>query len=289
MQIIPAAGWQELVARIARDRGIVMLMGESDCGKSTLARYLLAELVGTGLEAALVDADIGQSSLGLPGTVSMACFRTTAELEAYRPERFVFIGAVSPARVIPFLVAETRRLARLGAQRASVVVVDTTGLVTGNLGLYLKREKVRALNPSLVVALARHDELGPLLAHIGEIPFMILKPSPDVCRRSTEARIRFRQAKLAAYFADSHPQFLSLHGIEPWRFGRPAERTGLVVPAGTVIGLNHGPDTRALGVVSEWDEDSVLCVAPPFSSHGINRIVTGELTFDSALISDTLS
>lgn len=288
MQVIPAPGWQELAARIVSKRGIVLLVGESDCGKSTLARYILAELVGRGLEAALVDADIGQSSLWLPGTVSMACFHTPAELAEFRPERFAFIGAVSPARVIPFLVAETRRLTRLAAQRASVVVVDTTGLVTGNLGLYLKREKIRALNPSLVVAMERHDELSPLLAHLGETPFVILNPSPEVRRRSTEARIRFRQAKLAAYFADDGPHFLPLHGIELRRFGRPADRTGLAVPAGTVIGLNHGPDTRALGVVSEWDEDSVLCVAPPFSPHGINRIVTGELTFDSGLISDTL-
>jgi len=49
---------------------MVLLLGATDTGKSTLAQFLISHLCQRGLMVALVDADIGQSSISL----SSICF-----------------------------------------------------------------------------------------------------------------------------------------------------------------------------------------------------------------------
>ena len=49
-----------------------MIIGASDTDKSTLARHLYQELCRRGCRAAYLDADMGQSTLGLPTTLNLA-------------------------------------------------------------------------------------------------------------------------------------------------------------------------------------------------------------------------
>lgn len=64
MTIVPAPGWEELLQRLTSLKGAALFLGRSDSGKTTLVRYLLAELAAREVAVALVDADVGQSSLG---------------------------------------------------------------------------------------------------------------------------------------------------------------------------------------------------------------------------------
>jgi polynucleotide 5'-hydroxyl-kinase GRC3/NOL9 len=74
MVIHPEPDWESLYKELVRGKGAALIMGMTDTGKSTLLRYLIERLIAEGVEASLVDSDIGQSSLGLPGTVSMKVF-----------------------------------------------------------------------------------------------------------------------------------------------------------------------------------------------------------------------
>ena len=53
-------------------RGTLMVIGASDTGKSTLARHLFQELCRVGVRAAYLDGDVGQSTIGLPTTMTVA-------------------------------------------------------------------------------------------------------------------------------------------------------------------------------------------------------------------------
>ena len=53
-------------------QGTVMIIGASDTGKSTLARFLFQEPCCHGCRAACLDTDMGQQALGLPTTLNLA-------------------------------------------------------------------------------------------------------------------------------------------------------------------------------------------------------------------------
>lgn len=278
MTIAPEPAWAELVCELGEKTRTVVLLGAVDSGKSTLARYLLRECMAVGRVVALVDADIGQSSLGLPGTVSMGTFRSPAEVAAFRYARLAFVGAVNPAHVIPQVIAETARLARLARDEAEIVIVDTSGLIAGEIGSALKLGKIGAVAPDLVVAVERYDELRHIVARLGETPVRLLAPAASAKRRSQLARSRLRRMKLADHLAGGSEHLLTTHDVAFFVRGRQTTLRETPLREGIVIGLNHGSDTIGLGVVVEADEESVTLITPLTSLRTVNRVIAGDFT-----------
>ena len=62
--------WSEL--DLASLSGVLLVVGAPDTGKSTFARWLVDRLAQVGQPVALLDGDVGQSSLGLPTTLTLA-------------------------------------------------------------------------------------------------------------------------------------------------------------------------------------------------------------------------
>lgn len=63
--------WEKINLREAR--GTLMVIGATDTGKSTFARYLYRQLgADPGRRVAFLDGDPGQSSLGPPATMTLA-------------------------------------------------------------------------------------------------------------------------------------------------------------------------------------------------------------------------
>lgn len=277
METVAQKEWQGLVENLAAKKGTVLLLGATDTGKSTLARYLVTRLVETGIPVSLVDADIGQSSLGLPGTISQKTFRTPADVETFRFERLSFVGAVNPASIISEMIGETGRMILLGRGEAEITIIDTTGLVKGELGKKLKLGKIREIGPDRLIAIERHDELQHILASIEDIPVSIIKPSPLVKVRSQEERSRYRLSKLAAYFASTREFFLSTRDARISYRGKPAGMKVFQALPGTIIALNHGDETLGLGIAGELDEDSITFRTPLTSLQKINRVILGDI------------
>lgn len=279
MTIVPEPTWEELLQRLSALRGSALFLGRSDSGKSTLVRYLLGELTGTGLPVALVDADIGQSWLGLPGTVSSRTFLAPLPPHGLRWEQLSFLGSVTPMPILSLLAAETGRMVLSVRGKAAVVLVDSTGLVDGEPGLALKLAKIRAVAPQLVVAVAAGEELEPILARLPAELILRLPPSPLVKRRSAELRSRYRHARLAEHFQGAREHLLAGRRLTFFRHGAPAHPFFTPPAAGTVLGLNHDAETRALGVVIEADADSLVVATPLATLRGINRVVLGDFFF----------
>lgn len=277
MSIVSEPDWEGVRDELLELRGVAILLGTTDCGKSTLARHLIRELINRRLTAALVDADIGQSALGLPGTVSLKSFRTPAELESFRYDRMSFVGTVNPAHIISLLVAATGRMTALARRTADITLIDTTGLVAGNLGKALKLAKIREVRPELVIAIQHRDELEHILPLL-EIPVRLLKPSPMARTRSPEARAAYRRRRLADYFARSaSTEFLvSVRDAAFVYRSRPAILSETHAEPGTLIGLNHQEDTLALGIVGELDDVSVAFRSPLTTLRWVNRVVLGD-------------
>ena len=76
MEILAPKEWYAVLNVLEGEKGIAILLGTTDTGKSTLARFLITHLCQMGLKIALVDADIGQSLLGLPTTIGLSLFES---------------------------------------------------------------------------------------------------------------------------------------------------------------------------------------------------------------------
>jgi polynucleotide 5'-hydroxyl-kinase GRC3/NOL9 len=196
----------EPALRAAAEGGVLLLVGDTDSGKSTLAAVLADAALRAGRRAAVIDADLGQSSIGPPACVSMALLSApVASLEELPPARLEFVGAPTPVgHLLPALagagvVAEAAR--RSGA---GTLIVDTTGLIEGPVARALKGAKVQLLQPDYVVALQREEEAEHLLSPYrgrARPQVLRLRPSRRVKERSREQRTARRKELFARYFA----------------------------------------------------------------------------------------
>ena len=208
------AAWAPALAA-ARQARVVLALGESDIGKTTLVTALANAFLEEGGSVAIVDADLGQSNIGPPTTVGLGRPRAPLDRAAdAEVAGLYFVGAISPREHLAETVLGTHRMTdralALGVDR---VIVDTSGLVQGELGRALKQAKVDLVAPDLVLCLQRDGECEPILLPYtaGRQPTIVrLGPVPDIRRRSVEERRQHRERAMAAYLAGARPVTLDL-------------------------------------------------------------------------------
>ncbi len=205
---------EALVERAAREKRTAVVIGGLDAGKTTLARAMLRRALEAGRPAALLDADVGQKSVGPPGTVGLKHVRDPTDLEPERlaaADALAFVGSTSPqGHLLALVTGVARLLARARADGADFVAVDTSGLVSGVYGQLLKYHKVEMLQPDLVVGLERGEELRPVLGVIQRFfgaEVVALAIHPQVVPTTAEQRAVNRQRAMQRYFTGELRRF----------------------------------------------------------------------------------
>jgi len=238
--------WSQLEP--AKLHGTVLIIGASDTGKSTLARYLLSYLSEQGRRVGLLDCDVGQSILGLPTTLNLLVAEPGA-LNFPPPGRRAafFVGHVTPrGHMLPVLVGAHKLQQQANAWGAEVLLVDTTGLIApAQGGVALKRWKIELLNPTTVIALARERELDRIiwpLRRDRRLRLIELPVSPHAHLRPREVRIERRRQLFQAYFAQASIEDIPLdhrpiYGLDEFVPGR---LLALQDEAGFCLGLAIG-------------------------------------------------
>jgi polynucleotide 5'-hydroxyl-kinase GRC3/NOL9 len=201
--------YDEVVERAVAARGVTLLIGGLDSGKSTLARRIAGAGIRAGQQVAYLDADVGQSTVGPPTTVGLRLCTTAADLEEPTladAHHLAFVGATSPqGHLLPLVVGTRLLLDRARAEGEGSTVIDTTGLVSGVYAQLLKFHKVSVLQPDLVVGLERGEELQPVLGVIRRFfatEVVSLRVHPEVLPMSVEQRALNREAAMARYFRE---------------------------------------------------------------------------------------
>lgn len=202
--------WEETIAAIAKAPGTVLVLGASDTGKTTWISFAAARLVETEtLPLGVVDADLGQATMGPPATIALSLLREKPSdllvLKDFTPEALSFVGAISPVgHLLPTLVATKRLVDRARSLNAQTILVDTTGLITSGVGFQLKLRKCELLNPAHLVAFQHRNELESLISVVsGHTDLYVhrLAISPSVRTRSPGERSDYRAHRFATYFA----------------------------------------------------------------------------------------
>ena len=269
MEISAPQEWYALLNILEKERGIAIIIGVTDTGKTTLANFLTLNLCQRGLKVALVDADIGQSSLGPPATISFAVFKSDPDWEVVlSPPEIFFVGSTTPEGHFPlYLEGIKRMVGKALSYGTDLILVDTTGLVSGEAGKELKRRKIDLISPRFILALQKSDEIEHILALFQENPLyriLRLPLSEKVRPRSMEERRVNRANKFREYFKDSVIQELAVEQIRIE--GEVLDSSGETLPLdwslrinGLLIGLKgNNSDVLALGLIKNYFEEKKL-------------------------------
>ncbi|HII61461.1 Clp1/GlmU family protein [Pyrococcus horikoshii] len=180
----------------------VMIIGDVDTGKTTLTIYLANELISRGFRVSIIDSDVGQKSILPPATISLAFVDTHfSSLEDLTPFAHYFVGTITPSQFFGEMVIGVMKLAELAKKFSDVVLIDTTGMIYGP-GVELKRMKIEAIKPDLILALERENELTPIIKGFEDITLK-LRVSDKVKEFSRSERKELRREKWKRYFENS--------------------------------------------------------------------------------------
>lgn len=288
------AEWEKTIQALIQSKGIVLLIGGADTGKTTLALRLASEGVARGIKTAIVDADIGQSIIGPPTTIGLSIINRHSLLndrllvnKRLTPEELTvaqlyFVGDTSPLGHLLQSVVGTKRMVSLALEKgAELVIVDTSGLISGVAGLSLKYHKVQAINPEFMVVLERSRELNQITSAIrwyARPALCNLFVPPEVKRIPPELRARARKNRFQHYFA--HSQLLTL---EPKKlsFYPPIENIVRKIEfLGLIVGLkDKNGDVLGIGIINALypKENLIEILAPIVEANKIKGVELGFL------------
>lgn len=194
----------------------IMVMGGSDTGKTTLIEDFL-ELLLPGFKVGVVDADLGQSHVGPPTTIAWGILeKKFAGWYNLEVKDFYFVGATSPSGNLLPMITGVKIIYDKARPRADKILMDTTGMIGGGPARVLKRCMIDIIQPQIILALQRTDELEHILISFKgmTIPRIYRMKVPSSVRpKNYSERVRYRQEKFKAYFESAQSLVLACDRI----------------------------------------------------------------------------
>ena len=259
---------EEVVRSVAARGGVVALLGGLDSGKTTLGRVIGRIAVDQGKTVAFVDSDVSQSTVGPPSTIGLKVCRTAEDLQwdrMFEADVLYFVGSVAPQGHLLSLVSGTAMLLRKAQDLgADVIILDTSGLVSGVYGQVLKYHKLELTRPDIVIGLERGEELQPLYGIVQRFFSAEVVPLPvhsGVVPTSVDQRAENREDSMRRYFSEP---------LQRWRV-RPTVFMP-TLPAlfdlreldRLVVGLSDGKgETLGIGYLEHSADDGNLRLVSP--------------------------
>lgn len=251
---------------LEKPKGLIFLLGGVDTGKTTLFKRLANSLLGAGVPVGLIDADVGQSTIGPPTAIGMiALSGADIELpELFQAHALYFAGSTNPVSRLTQVIIGSRLMAD-GAARAGsqVILFDSSGLVQPPYGHILKYHKLELLRPRYVIALEKRDELAPIrswLSGCRGIELLRVKAPAEARSMAASRRQTYRQEQYRAYFKDALSLTLSADELCLYP---PGFLSGKIDATGLLVGLQgEGWGTEAIGIIESVSGGEVTVLSP---------------------------
>jgi len=240
----------------------VMLFGGVDAGKTGFATYLLNSFIEEYGVGYVIDADVGQSDIGLPTSVGLGrADRPVPTLLEVPVLKEYCIGLTSPRGLFHRVVEAVSILSPLAG--GEPLVLNTTGWVTGS-GLYhLKRSKYSVFKPDVSVVFGDVD----LYRYVSLLGESILVDRPrSILPRSHDTRKMYRDWRFQRYFSLGMER-CTVSKDNVYVLGIPYEKVEgsmdrVLVPGQLGAFLNRDGSVSSYAIVLESDGD--LTVGTPF-------------------------
>jgi polynucleotide 5'-hydroxyl-kinase GRC3/NOL9 len=175
---------------------LIPILGGVDSGKTSLTTFLANIAFKKGFRVAIVDADVGQSSIGQPCFVSMGVMeKTVSVLSEVKLKGSYFVGSNTPSRLLHRTVTGVAIMAKKALDNnVEIVFIDTAGWVYGRGARELETSLIVMLQPKILIALQRENEIEHLLSPFNKSPVNIIRlPAPKTYKRSRESRKFLRE------------------------------------------------------------------------------------------------
>ena len=216
--------WREAGDILGQSRGLAIVLGDVDVGKSTLCTYLANLCFGHGIGTSIIDGDVGQADIGPPTTISSSTvFNHILGIQNLKPERSYFIGDTSPSFVPAKLVHLVTHLKDEIMARSQVTIVNTDGWVRDEEAVRYKLQLLNAIRPNLVLGLGSDNELDPILEQ-QQYPTLRLEASPFARTRTREERKKTREEGYRRFLQNPKHLDLNLNTIKLRTFNRPRQQ-----------------------------------------------------------------
>lgn len=232
-RLIPK-GWETLSDLMmdgrARGSRIVMILGETDTGKSSLVLYTANRLCSENYKTMVIDTDIGQSDVGPPGVIGLCKVEVpTLSLMEVPLLSGYFVGDKNPSGHFLDMILGTKSMVEEALKiGADVILINTTGMVYGGPARTLKEKKIEAVSPDIIAALQRNGEIEHLLLPLKDRFNVLRLPVPDRMKRTgRRERIALRGFSMRKYVKDVKNISFSLDRIV---FKETFLDTGVVKP-----------------------------------------------------------
>ena len=193
--------WKEIIARILeKDRCTALILGYIDTGKTSFVKYAAKKIKEGGKRVSIIDCDVGQSSIGPPGCMGL--------LNNSGEEIYYFIGDIYPYDHVKMITGLMELRSRADSP---YILIDTTGLIFWE-GRRLKRAKITATEPDLILAFQRDRELGGILRDTSGYETITI-PVVGIPFTSREKRRTIRKTLWKRYLASAQMRVYPLKEV----------------------------------------------------------------------------
>lgn len=218
---------------------VVLVLGATDTGKTTLVHRLHEQLGGS-----IIDADLGQSAIGPPTCVSVGVPGCT--------HASFFVGDISPRgcwqQVIDGIIYCLQRARR-------PCLIDTDGYIEGSDALAYKRALIEAIQPDLLVLVPRAGELESFKRFVSPSLHVIELAAQNAGRKSLTRRLWAREEAFRYYFSPAQHRC--------WERAQLSVKSNLPNDLrDLLVGLSWQGQFVGLGILKSLTEEHVEIVTP---------------------------
>jgi polynucleotide 5'-hydroxyl-kinase GRC3/NOL9 len=268
-----------LLSKDLIQKGVCLILGASDTGKTTLAEALTKHLAKH-QTVGIVDADIGQSHIGPPATVGWVVLDNPQfDFSKLTVGGISFVGDVTPTGHLLQLTAAVTQCVQQVSKTAELIIVDTPGFISRPAAAVLWWTVQRILKPRLILAVQRGDELSYILSVLRffDLQLELVKSSPQIPAKSPQDRQNYRRSLFISYFRNAGLHKISLSNIAV----QPPLNLRQESFIDRLVGLrNENGIDMAVGIITGWQDDSVVVRAPKIDVRQIRCLVIGDITID---------
>ena len=216
--------WRDAADALKRSRGLAVILGDVDSGKSTLCTYLANTCLDHRFQSSIIDGDVGQADIGPPTTTSSSTVsKHVINLQELRPERSFFIGDTSPSSVPDKLVRSISDLKDRISTGSEITILNTDGWVREDEAVEHKLQLLESLRPELVLALSHDHELDHIL-ELQKHPILRLEASSFARTRTREERKKAREEGYRRFLKNPKNLDLRLNTIKLKMFNAPKQQ-----------------------------------------------------------------
>ena len=297
IQVSP--GWKELADSINKQKGVVVILGAPDTGKTTLAFCLSRELQLRGCKVAMIYADVGQCAFGPPATLGLSVLGKLETvptmrhdspgpvfLEEIKIHSMYFVGCTSPmGHLLQTTVGLKKLVETAEGEGAEIVVIDTSGFVEGGAAWELKFQKIELVNARHIVALQRRQELEVILSvheHRTCRTVHRLKIYEAIKLKSYEQRRAYRRQKFLEYFQNATLKNLPLKEVRLINPVNILPIEGYInLYKRLLVGLNDDENfTLGLGIIEDTGPKELRLLTPVEALQKVKIVRFGAIRLD---------